>query len=332
MTESKKIVTVSIAAYNMEKYIRKTLDSLLDERIIDDLEVLVVDDGGTDETLAIAKEYAAKYPDSIFPIHKENGGYGSVLNYTVPRAQGKYFRILDGDDWAKTENLYSWIQLLKTLDVDLFFSPYEKIYVTRGEAIYCDICKGMTEGEYGFQEIKIDDAGFTTGITFRTALLQSVPLKLNEHCLYTDDDFVSYTMPFVNKIYVYHMPIYQYRIGRSDQSVNVNSLKRHFFDHYNVVKRVLSFWKNIPEEKIGAFTLVKTLLVSRIVDHFVICFRLSNKKTRSFYKELLFESPELLRESMKASELLNLYVKTHGLAYPLIRTYLNWRDERRFGT
>ena len=136
MTASEKVVTISIAAYNMENYIRKTLDSLLDERIIDDLEVLIVDDGGTDGTLAIAKEYAAKYPDSIFPIHKENGGYGSVLNYTVPRAMGKYFRILDGDDWLKTENLYDWVQLLKTLDVDLFFSPYEKIFVEKNNDLY----------------------------------------------------------------------------------------------------------------------------------------------------------------------------------------------------
>lgn len=82
MTRSEKVATISIAAYNMEKHIRKTLDSLLDERVIDDLEVLVVDDGGTDRTLEIANEYAATYPNSIFPIHKENGGYGSVLNYT----------------------------------------------------------------------------------------------------------------------------------------------------------------------------------------------------------------------------------------------------------
>lgn len=63
---SGKILTVSIAAYNMEKYIRQALDSLIDERVIGDLDVFVIDDGGTDRTFEIAKEYAAKYPHSIF--------------------------------------------------------------------------------------------------------------------------------------------------------------------------------------------------------------------------------------------------------------------------
>ena len=180
MTTSEKVVTISIAAYNMEKYIRKTLDSLLDERVIDDLEVLIVDDGGTDGTLAIAEEYAAKYPDSIFPVRKENGGYGSVLNYTVPRAKGKYFRVLDGDDWLKTENLYDWVQLLKTLDVDLVFSPYEKIFVNNGEVIHLDICEDMPAGEYSFQEIKISNGVFNAGMTFRTEILKVASIKLTE--------------------------------------------------------------------------------------------------------------------------------------------------------
>ncbi|MCD7790137.1 MAG: glycosyltransferase family 2 protein [Bacteroides thetaiotaomicron] len=75
-----KILTTSIAAYNVENYIRRTNDSLIDEEIIDDLEILVVDDGGKDNTLKIAQEYVEKYPKSIFPVHKENGGYGFTIN------------------------------------------------------------------------------------------------------------------------------------------------------------------------------------------------------------------------------------------------------------
>ncbi len=329
MTTSEKVVTISIAAYNMEKYIRKALDSLLDERVIDDLEVLVVDDGGTDGTLAIAEEYAAKYPDSIFPIHKENGGYGSVLNYTVPRAKGKYFRILDGDDWLKTENLYDWVQLLKTLDVDLVFSPYEKIFVENSEVVRLDICREMLAGEYSFQDIKISNDVFNAGMTFRTAMLQVVPMKLPEHCLYTDDEFITRPLPFVNRIYVYHMPIYQYRIGRADQSSNIVSMKKNAVSFYNGTKRILKFWKDIPGERLGALEVVINRLVSRIVTLFVVYFRFNKEETKKLYKELLLEYPELLQQAMKASDLLNLYVKTHGVAYPLIRAYLNWRDKKK---
>ena len=100
-----KTLTISIAAYNMEAWIKRALDSLLDKRVIDDLEVFAVDDGGTDRTLEIAKEYALQYPNSIFPIHKENGGYGSTVNYSVKHANGKYLKLLDADDWFDADGL-----------------------------------------------------------------------------------------------------------------------------------------------------------------------------------------------------------------------------------
>ena len=73
-----KTLTISIAGYNVEKYIRETLDSLCLGTIIEDIEVFVVDDGGKDNTYEIAKEYEEKYPNSIHAVHKENGGWGST--------------------------------------------------------------------------------------------------------------------------------------------------------------------------------------------------------------------------------------------------------------
>ena len=95
--------------------------SLICPDCIDALEILVVDDGGTDETMSIVQEYEKKYPNSVFGIHKENGGYGSVINTSIRRATGKYFKQLDGDDWFETENLPEFIELLRSIDVDYVF-------------------------------------------------------------------------------------------------------------------------------------------------------------------------------------------------------------------
>ena len=93
-----KILTVSVAAYNVEKFIRNTLDSCIAEEIMTDLEVLVVDDGATDATAEIVREYEDKYPQTFRLIHKENGGYGTTVNRSMQEASGKYFRLLDGED------------------------------------------------------------------------------------------------------------------------------------------------------------------------------------------------------------------------------------------
>ena len=71
---SKKVLTISVAAYNAEAFIDQALRSVCVDAVIDRLEIFVIDDGGTDGTLDIAKRYAERYPASVFPIHKENGG------------------------------------------------------------------------------------------------------------------------------------------------------------------------------------------------------------------------------------------------------------------
>ena len=136
----------------------------------------------------------------------------------------------------------------------------------------------------------------------------------------------------MNRIYVYHLPIYQYRLGRADQSSNILSLKKHYAEYYNGEKRILEFRKTISEEKIGALEAINNRLVEGITDLFVACFHIGKEETKNLYKELSLECPELLKDSMKASDLLNLYAKTHGLAYPLIKAYLIHRGRKKAKT
>ena len=100
-----KILSVSIASYNVEKFIRKALDSCCIPEIMDRLEVIVVNDGSTDSTLEIAREYETKYPETFRVIDKINGGYGSTVNASIRVAAGRYFRLLDGDDWFDRDGL-----------------------------------------------------------------------------------------------------------------------------------------------------------------------------------------------------------------------------------
>ena len=118
-----KTLTVSIAAYNVEEFIENTLKSLLVEDI-DDLEILVQDDDGTDKTAEIVKRYEKEYPNIIKLVHKENGGYGSTINSSIQLAKGKYFKQLDGDDWFNKENFKEFLKLLRTLDTDVVYNPY----------------------------------------------------------------------------------------------------------------------------------------------------------------------------------------------------------------
>lgn len=100
-----KILTVSIAAYNADWCLKKCLDSFIASKYLDLLDIIVVNDGSKDNTAAIASEYVKKFSASIRLINKENGGHGSTINTSIDNAMGKYFKIVDSDDWVDTEAL-----------------------------------------------------------------------------------------------------------------------------------------------------------------------------------------------------------------------------------
>ncbi len=130
-----KILSISIAAYNIEKYICSTIESLINRDVLDKMEILIISDGSTDKTVKIGKEYEKKYPGSVRVIEKENGGWGSTVNAGIQNARGKYFKLIDGDDQAmrQTENLPDFVQYLEKNNYDLILTPYIEFIDETGE-------------------------------------------------------------------------------------------------------------------------------------------------------------------------------------------------------
>ena len=108
---NEKILTVTIPSYNVEAYLEDCLESFVNSEVMDDIEVLIVNDGSSDNTAKIAQRYVDKYENTFRLINKENGGHGSTINTGVREAKGKYFKVVDGDDWVDTRSFISCISL-----------------------------------------------------------------------------------------------------------------------------------------------------------------------------------------------------------------------------
>ena len=119
-----KILSIVIPAYNVEKYLEKCLASFEIQAILDRIEVLVINDGSKDHTAEIAQRYCEKYPETYFLYNKENGGHGSGINYGIRYATGKYFKVVDGDDWLNTEELEAFVKLLEETDTDIVAADF----------------------------------------------------------------------------------------------------------------------------------------------------------------------------------------------------------------
>lgn len=97
-------VSIIVPVYNVEKYIKRCLDSLISQTL-DSIEIIVVNDGSTDNSGVIAENYAEKYPDSIKVYNKKNGGLSDARNFGMNYVHGEYVAFLDSDDYVDSTML-----------------------------------------------------------------------------------------------------------------------------------------------------------------------------------------------------------------------------------
>jgi glycosyltransferase involved in cell wall biosynthesis len=226
-----KMLTVSVAAYNVASFLRETLESCVIPEVLDDLEVIVVNDGSTDETARIAEEYQKRYPLTFRLINKENGGYGTTVNRSIEEAEGKYFKLLDGDDRFNQKGLRQLVEFLRQTDADWVITRRIKYADGTDEKeeespLWLKFCDRI------YQPEEIADSRFSSVIgmwqvTVRTEILKQRMMKLPEHRLYTDQLFVYYQMSHIRSIAFLNYSVYEYRIGREEQSVSRTSSVKH---------------------------------------------------------------------------------------------------------
>ena len=240
----------------MEKYLRRCLDSLIiDEEGMKQLEVLVINDGSKDSSSQIAHEYQDKYPDTYRVIDKENGNYGSCINRGLKEATGKYVKVLDADDWYNTKGLARHIRKLSSLsdDIDAVFSLYNKRdhneIVIFTQPTYIDDNLVVEFSEYDFLTYS-PQALAMHSITYKKDLLIKIKLKLQHGISYTDLEYLYFPMKYLGKITFDNNYIYQYFIGREEQTVSISSKIKSVDNYYKVGSRILrDYVSNIDKSK-----------------------------------------------------------------------------------
>lgn len=227
-----KLLTVVIPTYNMEKYLRKCLDSLIiPEEQMEKLEVLVINDGSKDSSSAIAHEYEARYPGTFRVIDKENGNYGSCMNRGLKEAKGMYIKICDADDWYENQSLPAFLAELERGDSDIIISPYYRIHedINRNELVDIpEIYKGKTFTivDNTFSTSCLDELLAMHALTTNTSLLRDYSYHQTEGISYTDTQIVFYSWLWAKTVSFANTRVYCYRLGRNGQTMSLSSLKR----------------------------------------------------------------------------------------------------------
>lgn len=290
-------LTVVVPAYNAADWMERCVDSLLVSGA-SDLEVLIVNDGSTDATGAIADLYAAAHPGVVRAIHKANGGHGSTINIGIDEARGDYIKVVDSDDWVDVQAFAALLETLRTfissgdgVDVVISNFVYEKVGRRRKRAVrYRNVLpqhKVFTWDEVG--KFRTSQFLMMHSLVYRTQVLRDCGLRLPEHTFYVDNLYVYEPLVHVRSMYYLDVDLYRYFIGRPDQSVN-EAVMITRIDQQLKVNRLLMDVEVSPYE-------VPAALYSYLVHHLqIVCVISSTMLLRSGRDEDFARKVELWRE------------------------------------
>ncbi|MBP5346488.1 MAG: glycosyltransferase family 2 protein [Bacteroidales bacterium] len=255
-TTNQKLLSLIVPTYNMASLLPRCLESLVSAPSASDyLEVVVVNDGSTDESLSIAQRWQEQYPNIIRVIDKKNGNYGSTVNAALPKVQGLYVKIVDSDDSMHTEMLEAFLQQLHVLAEggdcpDMIHTPFVSI----GPDDVREVIRYNTMGQepYAYGRIYSLDEVLAGGyirfflihaLTYRTELLRAMDYRQTEGISYTDTEWSCYPTYWAKTILFLNLKLYLYNADREGQTMNPKVLLRSINQLTLLNDKMLDYYK-----------------------------------------------------------------------------------------
>ncbi len=286
-----KLISFVVPSYNSEGYLHRAIDSLLFD--LEQVEIIIVNDGSKDRTIDIANDYMAKYPDVVKVVDKENGGHGSGINAGLKIATGKYFKVVDSDDWLDVENAKELLEKMNSHisegnEVDLYVMNFEYEKLSEGTSYVRSYAKNfptdkIIDWNHIKRKFKYSSTMLMHALIYKTEVLRSCGLLLPEHTFYVDNIVAYQPLPEVKSLYYMDKVIYHYFIGREDQSVTITNIVKRYEQQIRVFKEIMKFYTydEIKHMQKG----LKTYMLHNLTDMMIITQMFTTGDTSKKRKE-----------------------------------------------
>lgn len=242
-------VSVIVPIYNVEKYIKKCLDSLYNQTL-KEIQIILVNDGSTDNSNIIAQEYAQKYKNKTIYLEEENRGLSAARNYGMKYATGEYITFLDSDDY---------------IEKDTYEKMYKKATEEKADVVECDFVReypDYTKKDTGFKYNNKNDmvAHLRTNVwnkLIKKELILKNKIEFPIGLIYEDLEFTCKLIPYIKKIsYINEIGVHY--IKREDSISKIKNEK--ILDIYQVLNNIIKFYTTI-----GVFEEYKTGIEYRYI-------------------------------------------------------------------
>lgn len=319
---SDKLLSIIIPTYNMELYLKRCLDSLVAAiEILDNMEIVVVNDGSKDKSLLIANSYKEKYPCSIVVIDKQNGNYGSCINAALKVISGKYVKVLDADDWFNTQAFTNFVNSLTSLDVDLVLTDYTKQFENDGKKI--KVTYPFVEDKIYTSEI-MENSHFQNmqmhSVTYRTSILKRSSYLQTEGISYTDQEWILYPMKYVERVVYLKLDLYQYLLGREGQTMDSKVLYKNIKHHMIIAERMVDdsvSWYNNSQSPQYIYCKARMLFYIRSIYKMVLLYSddVQNLEYLSDFDNCISSRNTNFYDDLLLSTIHNTFFPFHFISY-----------------
>lgn len=246
------MVSIVVPIYNAENYLRRCVDSILNQEYTD-FELLLVNDGSTDASCDICEEYGDRDP-RVIVIQKENTGVSDSRNRALDRARGKYLQFLDSDDWITPDATRLFVRAAEEYGCDMVISDFYRVVGERLSTKGDIEEEGVLTREEFAAHMMENPADFYYGVLwnklYRRDIVEEHNLRMDTDINWCEDfmfnlEYIRYAKVF----YALHAPIYYYvkRKGSlASQGINISKtvkMKLNVFEYYN------NFYKHVLEEE-----------------------------------------------------------------------------------
>ena len=320
-----KVLTVTVPAYNVERYLNQTLESFIHEDIMKDIEVLIIDDGSKDRTALIGKQYEQRYPDTFRVISKENGGHGSTINRGIREANGDYFKVVDGDDWVNTSDFVKLVQELKSCTAEYVVTNYYEVNDKSGEKTSKDYKQLESKKIWKFEEVASMVQIGMHSLVIKTEILKNNHISLDENCFYVDVEYILYPVPYISTVQFLDLYVYMYRLAVTTQSVSIQGYQKHMDDHINVIYHLTQFYNHYAKWGISEKTNYIGKRIAQMIGDQITIFvsfpetdQVIKQKFIEFDRKLQELSLEIYKRAGKESGTLRVLRRTRFKGYKWI--------------
>ena len=299
-------VSIIVPVYNVEKYIEKCLTSLVNQTL-EDIEIIVVNDGSKDNSKKIIEEFIQRYQKKIVYLEKENGGLSDARNYGIPYAKGEYIAFLDSDDYVEKDTYKRMYELAKKeksdmVECDFYWEYPNKTKIDTGEIYHNK--KEMLE--------KVRVVAWNKLI--KREILEKSKIEFPKGYRYEDVEFTYKLIPYLEKVSFLKEPCIHY-IQRENSISNLqNARTKEIFD---VLEHVINYYKdkNIYDEyeQQLEYIYARYLLCSSLLR----IVKIKDKETRNNLLDVTWKKLNAKFPNWKENKILkknnnvkNLYMKT----------------------